>query len=216
MGNFCGKNDLIVFDALAHNSVDQGCRLSLATAKPFPHNDYEALEGILRTQRHRYEKVLIIIEGAYSMDGDIAPVPKFVELKKKYGCFLMVDEAHSTCVIGETGGGVDEYFGLRPDDIDIKMGTLSKGLGTCGGYLAGPRSIIETWCYNLPGFVFSVASAALAVVTPAPSGCPSRTHHAKYEAASTPCGEARKRNLNICLAHRRPARAGGQGRDAFC
>lgn len=203
VGNFCGKNDLIVFDALAHNSVDQGCRLSLATAKPFPHNDYEALEGILRTQRHRYEKVLIIIEGAYSMDGDIAPVPKFVELKKKYGCFLMVDEAHSTCVIGETGGGVDEYFGLRPDDIDIKMGTLSKGLGTCGGYLAGPRSIIEYLRYNLPGFVFSVgispplAAATLCAIRLLKSD-PSIMQNMK-RSIDTFVREAHKRNLNICL-----------------
>ena len=75
----------------------------------------KALEGILKTQRHRFEKCLIIVEGAYSMDGDIAPVPELVELKKRYGCFLMVDEAHSACVLGETGGGVDEYFNLEPD-----------------------------------------------------------------------------------------------------
>ena len=78
VGNFCGKNDLIVYDALAHNSIEQGCRLSRATSKPFPHNDPDALESILRTQRNRYAKVLIIIEGAYSMDGDIANVPAFV------------------------------------------------------------------------------------------------------------------------------------------
>ncbi|NLV58413.1 MAG: aminotransferase class I/II-fold pyridoxal phosphate-dependent enzyme [Clostridiales bacterium] len=204
VGNFCGKKDLIVFDALAHNSVDQGCRLSLATAKPFPHNDYEALEGILKAQRHRYEKVLIIIEGAYSMDGDIAPVPKFVELKKKYGCFLMVDEAHSACVIGEAGGGVDEYFHLQPDDIDIKMGTLSKGLGTCGGYLAGPKAIIEYLRYNLPGFVFSVgispplAAATLCSIRLLRSN-PAIMQSMKRN-IDTFVEEAEKRNLNICLA----------------
>ena len=163
VGNFCGKNDLILYDALAHNSVEQGCRLSEATSKPFPHNDLDALERILASQRKYYEKVLIVIEGAYSMDGDISDVPGFVALKKKYGCFLMVDEAHSACVLGKTGGGVDEYFGLEPDDIDIKMGTLSKGLGTCGGYLAGRKCLIEYLRYNLPGFVFSVGmSPALA------------------------------------------------------
>ena len=156
VGNFCGKGDLILYDAIIHNSVAQGCQLSKAVCRPFPHNDVAALEGILRAQRQKYAKVLIIIEGAYSMDGDIAPVPQIVALKKKYGCFLMVDEAHSACVIGQTGGGVDEYFGLAPDDIDIKMGTLSKGLGACGGYLAGPKAIIEYMRYNLPGFVFSV------------------------------------------------------------
>lgn len=166
VGNFCGKGDLIVYDALAHNSIEQGCRLSRAVSKPFPHNDPEALESILKVHRSHFAKVLIVIEGAYSMDGDVADVPAFVALKKKYGCFLMVDEAHSACVIGQTGGGVDEYFHLEPTDVDIKMGTLSKGLGTCGGYLAGRKCLIEYLRYNLPGFVFSVGiSPALAAGT---------------------------------------------------
>ena len=166
VGNFCGKGDLIVYDALAHNSIEQGCRLSRAVSKPFPHNDPEALENILKVHRSHFAKVLIVIEGAYSMDGDVADVPAFVALKKKYGCFLMVDEAHSACVIGQTGGGVDEYFHLEPTDVDIKMGTLSKGLGTCGGYLAGRKCLIEYLRYNLPGFVFSVGiSPALAAGT---------------------------------------------------
>ena len=204
VGNFCGKNDLIVYDALAHNSIEQGCRLSRATSKPFPHNDPEALESILRTQRNRYAKVLIIIEGAYSMDGDIANVPAFVALKKKYGCFLMVDEAHSACVIGETGGGVDEFFGLDPLDIDIKMGTLSKGLGACGGYLAGPRSIIEYFRYNLPGFVFSVGiSPPLAAATL--ESVRQLRHNPQIMAdmrRNIDCfaSEAKKRHLDICLA----------------
>ncbi len=204
VGNFCGKNDLIVYDALAHNSIEQGCRLSRATSKPFPHNDPEALESILRMQRSRYAKVLIIIEGAYSMDGDIANVPAFVALKKKYGCFLLVDEAHSACVIGETGGGVDEYFGLAPDDVDIKMGTLSKGLGACGGYLAGSRAIIEYLRYNLPGFVFSVGiSPPLAAATL--ESVRQLRHNPQIMAdmkRNIDCfvAEAKKRRLDICLA----------------
>lgn len=204
VGNFCGKGDLIVYDAISHNSIEQGCRLSQATAKPFPHNDVEALESILRTQRHKFAKVLIVIEGAYSMDGDIAPVPEFVKLKKKYGCFLMVDEAHSACVIGKTGGGVDEYFGLAPDDVDIKMGTLSKGLGTCGGYLAGSHAIIDYMRYNLPGFVFSVgispplAAATLCAIRllrsdPSIMERMARNIHCFVE-------EAHKRGFNTCLA----------------
>jgi len=204
VGNFCGKGDLIVYDAIAHNSIEQGCRLSQATAKPFPHNDVKALESILRNQRHKFGKVLIVVEGAYSMDGDIAPVPDYVRLKKKYGCFLMVDEAHSACVIGKTGGGVDEYFGLAPDDIDIKYGTLSKGLGTCGGYLAGSHAIIDYMRYNLPGFVFSVgispplAAASLEAIRLLRSD-PSimerlhRNIHCFIE-------EAHKRHFNTCLA----------------
>ncbi len=166
VGNFCGKNDLILYDALAHNSVAQGCRLSEALTKSFPHNDIKALESILEKQRKYFEKVLIVIEGVYSMDGDISDVPAFVAVKKKYGCFLMVDEAHSACVLGPTGGGVDEYFHLAGDDIDIKMGTLSKGLGTCGGYLAGKKELVTYLRYNLPGFVFSVGlSPALAAAS---------------------------------------------------
>lgn len=155
IGNFCGKGDLILYDALSHNSIVQGCQLSEAESKVFPHNDIRALESILGTVKNQYTKVLLVVEGVYSMDGDIAPIPEFVRLKKQYGCFLMVDEAHSSGVIGPNGGGVDDYFGLAPDDIDIKMGTLSKALGTCGGYLAGKKSLITYLKYSLPGFVFT-------------------------------------------------------------
>ena len=204
VGNFCGKNDLILYDSLAHNSVEQGCKLSEAMSKPFPHNNATALEKILKSQRKFFEKVLIVIEGAYSMDGDIADVPAFVTLKKQYGCFLMVDEAHSACVIGETGGGVDEYFGLAPDDIDIKMGTLSKGLGTCGGYLAGKRSIINYLKYSMPGFVFSVglspalAAGALEAIRQLKKkpNIVSDLHRNIHCFAD----EAKKRHLDLCLA----------------
>ena len=156
IGNFCSENDLILYDVLIHNSITEGVRMSSADARPFPHNDYQALENILENRRDRYEKVLIVIEGAYSMDGDVAPVPEFVRIKKAYDCFLMVDEAHSMLVLGKTGRGVDEHFGIDPKDIDIHMGTLSKGFRTCGGYLAGNHNLIEYLRYNLPGFVFSV------------------------------------------------------------
>lgn len=166
VGNFCNERDLILYDALSHNSIMQGCQLSKAHTKGFPHNDFAALESILRANRDKYEKVLIVVEGVYSMDGDIAPIPEFVRIKKEYGCFLLVDEAHSSCVIGARGGGVDEYFRLASDDIDIKMGTLSKGLGTCGGYLAGNRALITYLRYDVPGFVFSVGlSPVLAAAT---------------------------------------------------
>lgn len=156
VGCLCNEKDLILYDALSHNSITQGALLSKSPYKSFPHNDVAALEALLKEHRDRYEKVLLIVEGVYSMDGDIAPIPEFVRLKKEYGLILMVDEAHSTCVIGDHGGGVDEHFALAPDDIDIKMGTLSKGLGTCGGYIAGSAQLIEWLMYNAPGFVFSV------------------------------------------------------------
>ena len=204
VGNFCHPGDLILYDSLIHNSVAEGCRLAHATARPFPHNDPAALERILSTRRDKFSKVLICIEGVYSMDGDIAPVPEFVRIKKEYGCFLMVDEAHSTCVIGETGGGVDEYFGLAPDDIDIKMGTLSKGLGACGGYLAGKKSLIEYLRYSLPGFVFSVgispalAAAALAALREVRDNPQVMANMRRNIACFAE--EAKKRNLDIGLA----------------
>lgn len=204
VGNFCNENDLILYDSLSHNSIIQGCQLSKSKYKAFPHNDYKALEGILRNTRNMYEKVLLVVEGAYSMDGDIAPIPEFVRLKNEYGLFLMVDEAHSACVLGEHGGGVDEYFNLNGDDIDIKMGTLSKGLGTCGGYLAGKRSLIEYLRYNVPGFVFSVginppsAAATLQAIRilSRDNSMVKRLH----ENIKIFMEEAHKRNLNTCLA----------------
>ena len=159
--------------------------MSDAVSKAFPHNDVAALESILRAQRDKFAKVLIVCEGAYSMDGDVAPVPEYVRLKKQYGCFLMVDEAHSAGVLGATGAGVDEFFGLAGDDIDIKMGTLSKGLGTCGGYLAGKKALIEYLRYTLPGFVFSVGMAPPAGRRGAGSRAPAAQrsyHHAALAA----------------------------------
>jgi 8-amino-7-oxononanoate synthase/acyl carrier protein len=206
VGNFCNENDLILYDSLSHNSIEQGCRLSRSDSKAFPHNDFSALDNLLKTRRPFYEKILVVVEGVYSMDGDIAPIPDFVALKRKYGTFLMVDEAHSTCVLGKTGRGVDEHFGLAPEDIDIRMGTLSKGLGSCGGYLAGHRSLIEYLRYSLPGFVFSVgippASAASAL---AALELVERDHsmiarlHANIEMF---LDEAHRRNFHTCLAQK--------------
>ena len=204
VGNFCNERDLILYDTLSHNSILQGCILSRAKCRAFPHNDVKALEEILKMSRASFEKVLLVVEGVYSMDGDIAPIDEFVRLKKQYGLFLMVDEAHSACVIGEKGGGVDEYFNLEPTDIDIKMGTLSKGLGACGGYLAGSAAMIQYLRYNVPGFVFSVgisppvAAAALAALRllrrdPAPVAALKKNITYFVNAA-------RKADLNICLA----------------
>lgn len=204
VGNFCNERDIILYDALSHNSIAQGCQLSKSDAKAFPHNDFIALESILKNVRSKYEKILVVVEGVYSMDGDIAPIPEFVKLKKKYGFFLMVDEAHSACVIGEHGRGVDEYFDLEPYDIDIKMGTLSKGLGTCGGYLAGKKCLVEYLKYSVPGFVFSVginppsAAATLQAINILErDNTAVKKLHKNIEIFIT---EARKRGLDTCLA----------------
>ncbi|MGK7951742.1 MAG: aminotransferase class I/II-fold pyridoxal phosphate-dependent enzyme [Xenococcaceae cyanobacterium] len=170
IGHLFGKNDLVIYDALSHNSILQGCFLSGASLAAFPHNDFAALEEILRDRRHRYQKVLIVIEGVYSTDGDIADLPQFIELKKRYKTFLMVDEAHSIGTIGKTGRGIGEFFAIDPHDVDLWMGTLSKSFASCGGYIAGSHAFIEYLKYTAPGFVFSVgmsppnAAATLAAI----------------------------------------------------
>lgn len=170
IGHLFGKDDLIVYDALSHNSIMQGCFASGASLVAFPHNDFTALEKILSDRRNRYQKVLIVIEGVYSTDGDIADLPAFIDLKNKYKTFLMVDEAHSMGTIGDTGRGISEYFGVDPRSVDIWMGTLSKSFASCGGYIAGSQALIEYLKYTAPGFVFSVgmsppnAGATLAAI----------------------------------------------------
>jgi 8-amino-7-oxononanoate synthase len=151
-----GQNDLILHDALSHNSIIQGCLLSGASLVAFPHNDWQALDRLLQERRHRYRRVLIAIEGVYSTDGDIPDLPQFIEVKKRHKAFLMVDEAHSIGVLGESGRGIGELYNVDPADVDLWMGTLSKSFASCGGYIAGSKAVVEYLKYTAPGFVFSV------------------------------------------------------------
>lgn len=155
IGNIVDDQDLILHDALAHNSIIEGCILSHAKRKPFKHNDMEHLESELLKLRHKFRRVLIVVEGVYSMDGDICNLPELIELKKKYGCILMIDEAHSFGTIGDHGRGVTSYWNINPKDVDILMGTLSKSCCSCGGYIAGSKTFIKHLKYNSPGFIFS-------------------------------------------------------------
>jgi 8-amino-7-oxononanoate synthase len=155
IGHLFGAGDLILHDALAHNSIIQGALLSGARRRPFPHNDWKALDEVLGELRHEYRRVVVAIEGVYSMDGDFPDLPKFVEVKNRHKAFLYVDEAHSTGTLGRTGRGITEHFGVHPREIDLTMGTLSKAFGSCGGYIAGCREVIEYLKYTAPGFVFS-------------------------------------------------------------
>jgi 8-amino-7-oxononanoate synthase len=170
IGHLFNYEDLIICDALSHNSIREGCKLSGATIIDFPHNDTQALEVILERERTKYQKVLIAVEGIYSTDGDLAPLPEIVELKQYYQTFLLVDEAHSIGVLGLSGGGIREHFNLHPTDVDLWMGTLSKSFASCGGYIAGNKELIEYLKYTAPGFVFSVGmspantAAALAAI----------------------------------------------------
>ncbi|MEP7156120.1 MAG: aminotransferase class I/II-fold pyridoxal phosphate-dependent enzyme [Betaproteobacteria bacterium] len=170
IGYLFGPKDLVLHDALIHNSTLQGIQLSGAKRLAFPHNDWDALDGILREQRRQFQRVLIVLEGIYSMDGDFPNLPKFVELKRRHRAFLMVDEAHSFGVMGANGLGIREHFGLAGADVDIWMGTLSKTLAGCGGYIAGETALVEHLKFMVPGFLYSVgmpppvAAASLAAL----------------------------------------------------
>lgn len=156
IGHLVGHGDLILHDALSHNSIVQGAILSGARRRPFPHNDWKTLDSILQEVRASYRRILVVIEGVYSMDGDYPDLPKFVEVKDKHKCWLMVDEAHSIGTMGPTGRGIAEHYGVNGRDVDVWMGTLSKSFGSCGGYIAGSHELVELLKYTAPGFVFSV------------------------------------------------------------
>lgn len=159
IGTLFGPKDLIVHDSLIHNSVFEGIKLSGATRRAFSHNDPEALERLLCEMRSNFERVLIVVEGLYSMDGDIPDLPRFVDIKQRHKAFLMVDEAHSFGVLGETGRGIREHYGVAGTAVDIWMGTLSKTLAGCGGYIAGEKALVDHLKYAAPGFVYSVGIA---------------------------------------------------------
>ncbi len=156
IGHLFGKDDLILHDALIHNSVLEGCALSGAAHRSFPHNDWQALDKVLDETRSSCRRVLVVIEGLYSMDGDIPELPAFIEIKKRHKALLMVDEAHSIGVLGKHGRGIGDHFSVNPADVDLWMGTLSKSFASCGGYVAGCKALIEYLKYTAPGFVYSV------------------------------------------------------------
>ncbi len=156
LGFLFGSRDLILHDNLAHNSLMQGAKLSGSTRLAYAHNDADALETILKEKRSQYRRAVIVTEGLFSMDGNIPDLPRLIELKKKYDCMLLVDEAHSLGTLGATGRGAREHFGINPKDVDMWMSTLSKSLCGCGGFIAGDKKLIEFLKYGSPGFVFSV------------------------------------------------------------
>jgi 8-amino-7-oxononanoate synthase len=158
IGYLCRNQDLILYDELIHNSALIGCKITGARRIAFPHNDYDALEQLLKTHRGNFERVFILVEGVYSMDGDIPDIPRFIEIKKKYQALLMVDEAHSLGVIGKRGMGVTDYFNISGSEIDILFGSLSKSFGTCGGFVAGSKPLVAMLKYYAPGVLLYGAS----------------------------------------------------------
>ena len=155
-----GRGDLVVLDRLAHACLVDAARLSGAQLRVFEHNAVERLETVLR--RHaskpgpRRGQVLIVTESVFSMDGDVAPLRELVELKERYGAWLLVDEAHATGVYGSLRRGLVDEYSLN-DRVEVQMGTLGKALGAAGGYIAGPRALIDFLVNRARSFIFSTA-----------------------------------------------------------
>jgi 8-amino-7-oxononanoate synthase len=166
-----GKDDVILLDKLCHASLIDGAKLSGAVLRVFPHNHVGKLESHLEWARreHPGRRVLVITESVFSMDGDRAPLCELVELKKRFGALLMLDEAHAVGVIGSNGRGLASAENLN-DEVDVQMGTLSKALGASGGYICGSRTLIEWLINRARAFIYStapppaIAAAALAAV----------------------------------------------------
>lgn len=169
-----GKDDIVVIDKLVHASIVDGARLSGAKLRVFAHNDLNDLEDILKWADSQgrgprvegRKQVLIVTESVFSMDGDCAPLREIVELKNKYGAWLMVDEAHATGLYGKRRRGLTEELGVS-SEIEVQMGTLGKALGASGGYIAGSRTLIEFLVNRARSFIFSTAPvpAAAAAAT---------------------------------------------------
>jgi len=209
LGYLFGPRDIILHDALIHNSAITGAKLSGARRMPYPHNDYAALDRILAENRKQYRRAVIVTEGVFSMDGDIAHLPELVAIKQRHHALLMVDEAHSLGVLGKTGAGLAEHFGLPTKVIDIWMGTLSKSLSSCGGVIAGSQSLIDNLRMNAPGgILYSVglspantaaAISALALLRAEPHRVTRLRHNSRYFMEQT-----RAHGLNTGLAEGTP------------
>jgi len=150
-----GRGDYVISDKLNHASIVDGCMMSGAKFLRFRHNDMEALEQRLQSIESGASK-LVVVDSVFSMDGDIVDFPRLVEVCKKYGAYLMVDEAHSVGVLGKTGRGIEEHFNM-PGSIDIKMGTLSKTIPSVGGYVAGKQDMINFLRHASRAYIFSAA-----------------------------------------------------------
>lgn len=151
------KGDVIISDELNHASIIDGCRLSKADVVRYKHSDMEDLERVINEVKDNYNIKLIITDGVFSMDGDIAKLPEIVELAEKYGCLTYVDDAHSSGVLGKSGQGSAHHFGLS-DRVDVQIGTLSKAIGVVGGYVAGRRNLIDWLNHRGRPFLFSTAA----------------------------------------------------------
>jgi 8-amino-7-oxononanoate synthase len=204
IGHLVGSKDLLIHDALAHNSIVMGGTLSGAARRSFAHNDLDSLDQMLAATRNKFERALIVVEGHYSMDGDYPDLPRLLEIKARHDAWLMVDEAHSLGVLGRRGYGIAEHFGVDPRRVDIWMGTLSKTLAGCGGYIAGCKELVDYLRLTVGVFVFSVgmppviaatAHKALEVLHREPERVARLQHNAGYF-----CALAKARGLDLGTA----------------
>jgi glycine C-acetyltransferase len=163
-----GKDDVVISDELNHASIIDGCRLSRAAIKVFPHKDVAAARKILQSLPAAQRK-LLITDGVFSMDGDLGPLPALCDLAEEFGCIMMVDDAHASGVFGTNGRGTIDHFGMH-GRVDIQVGTLSKAIGVLGGYVAGTHSLIAFLHHRARPFLFStshppgVAAACIAAI----------------------------------------------------
>ena len=157
-----GKDDIVIIDKMDHASIIDGCRLSFGEVKKFRHNDMADLERVLR--EYEDKDTLIVVDGVFSMEGDIANLPDIVTLAKKYGARLMVDDAHGIGVLGKTGRGTAEHFGLE-DEVDLIMGTYSKSLASIGGFISGSADVIHYIKHLARSLVFSASPPPASVAS---------------------------------------------------
>jgi len=165
INHLLGPRDLVLIDELAHNSIVLGAKSGKFECQTFAHNDFDDLEARLQKARGDYRHVLVVVEGLYSMDGDIPDLPRLVEMKIRHDAWLLVDEAHSFGVLGEHGRGVTEYFGIDPSNIELSVGTLSKSFVSSGGFICASEDIISWLRFTLPGFVYSVGLSPATVAS---------------------------------------------------
>ena len=162
IGTILGPGDTVVCDSGDHASILDGCRLSGAKLRPFRHNRMDKLEKMLQRATEDGGGVLVVVDGVFSMEGDVCDLPRIVELCRGHGARLMVDEAHGAGVLGTRGAGACELFGLE-DEVDLRMGTFSKSLASCGGFVAGPADVVEYLRIASRSFVFSASAVPAAV-----------------------------------------------------
>ena len=162
IGTILGPADTVIVDSGDHASILDGCKLSGAKLRPFRHNQLEKLEKMLDRATGDGGGVMVVVDGVYSMEGDVAPLPEITELCGRYGARLMVDEAHGVGVLGARGAGATELYGLE-DKVDLRMGTFSKSLASCGGFIAGPEDVIEYLRIASRAFIFSASAVPAAV-----------------------------------------------------